>query len=464
MSCKLTNEQFIEKATKTHGDKYDYSLVKYVDAKTKVIIICKIHGEFSTLPSNHSSPKDKRACPKCAIKKNSNKQRFTLEQFIEKAKKTHGNKYDYSLVKYENVDTTVMIICKIHDEKFEQTPYIHINLGCGCKKCGIKTRTDKQRFTKEQFIEKAKKTHGDNYDYSFVEYVNDSTKVIIICKIHGQFNQSPNNHYKKGCRNCGIESSANSKIKYKNTEQFIEKAKKIHGNIYDYSKVDYKNLSTKIIIVCNKHKDFEQLPSGHLYGYGCQKCRTDIIRHTPEQFIDESKKIHGDIYDYSKVVYETQIIPVIISCKIHGDFYKRPKNHIHGKAGCPNCSNKKSENLSREILEEYTGLKFPTVRPEFLKNIKTGRNLELDGYCEDLKLGFEYQGKQHYEHIFFFHKKEEDFKKLQNRDLLKIELCKNYDIDVIIIPYTLDYQNENDLRYFIKEKLQLLIHCECLLF
>ena len=139
-------------------------------------------------------------------------------------------------------------------------------------------------------------------------------------------------------------------------------------------------------------------------------------------------------------------------------------NHIYGKAGCPNCSNKKSENLSREILEEYTGLKFPTVRPEFLKNIKTGSNLELDGYCEDLKLAFEYQGKQHYEYISFFHKKEEDFKKQQDRDLLKLELCNNNSIDVIIIPYTLDYQNENDLRYFIKEKLQLLIQCDCLLF
>ena len=329
MSPKLTTEIFIEKAKITHCDTYDYSKVDYKNAKTKVIIICKIHGEFSTLPSNHTSSKDKRGCPKCAIKRNSDRQRFTKEQFIEKATEIHKDKYDYSLVEYKNIDTEVIIICKTHGE-FKQTPYIHINLNGGCKKCSTKRNSDKQRFTKEQFIEKAKITHRDTYDYSKVDYVSDSTKVIIICKKHGEFKQSPNNHYKK--------------------------------------------------------------------------------------------------------------------------------------KGCPNCSNKKSENLCREILEEYTGLNFPTIRPNFLNNDVSGFNLELDGYCEDLKLAFEYQGKQHYEYIPYFHRKEGSFEKQQQRDKLKLELCKKYDINVIIIPYKLDYQNEKELRYFIKEELQKLLGDYFLLF
>ena len=372
---------------------YDYSLVEYKNAKTKVIIICKIHGEFPTLPSCHSSPKVKRGCPKCAIKRNS----------------------------------------------------------------------DKQRFTKEQFIEKAKITHGDTYNYSLVEYKNTDTEVIIICHIHGEFKQSPNNHYKKGCKYCGIESARNSKIKY-NIKTFINESNKIHGTIYDYSKVEYKDLSTKVIIICKKHGEFIQLPCGHLYGYGCQKCGRDIIRFTKEQFIKKATEIHKDKYDYSKVEYENQTIAVIIICKTHGEFYIRPKNHIHGQSGCPDCSNKKSEKLCREILKEYTGLNFPTIRPNFLKNNVSGCNLELDGYCEDLKLAFEYQGKQHYEYIPYFHRKEGDFEKQQERDKLKLELCKKYYIDVILIPYTLDYQNEYELRKFIREELQKLLgECDFLI-
>ena len=133
----------------------------------------------------------------------------------------------------------------------------------------------------------------------------------------------------------------------------------------------------------------------------------------------------------------------------------------HANTWCPTCSKSRSEKLSREILEEYTGLSFPSIRPNWLKNI-SGYNLELDGFCEDLSFAFEYQGKQHCEYIHHFHRKEEDFKRQQERDKLKLKLCKKHNIDVLIIPHTLSYQNENELRIFIKEELIKRLNCKFL--
>lgn len=120
------------------------------------------------------------------------------------------------------------------------------------------------------FIQKAKEAHGDKYDYSLVEYKNSSTKIKIICPKHGVFEQTPNNHLRGcGCLSCSFLNKASAK------EQFIEKARKVHGNKYDYSLVDYKNNYTKIKIICSKHGVFEQAPDCHLrLGAGCPHCKS----------------------------------------------------------------------------------------------------------------------------------------------------------------------------------------------
>ena len=128
--------------------------------------------------------------------------------------------------------------------------------------------------------------------------------------------------------------------------------------------------------------------------------------------------------------------------------------HIkNNKSWCPHCSKSRSEKLTRSIFEEITGLFFPSIRPDFLKNPETNCNLELDGYCDDLKLAFEYQGQQHYEFVEHFHKTPEDFVNRQKLDRIKLKLCKDHEISVILIPYNLNYQNESDLRVFIKDSL-----------
>jgi len=342
-------EQFIEKAKLIHGDKYDYSKVDYINCSTKIIIICKEHGEFTQTPNNHLHG---YGCGKCAGTAKSN-----TKEFIEKAKLIHEDLYDYSKVNYKNNITKTIIICKEHGE-FQQTPKLHLK-GAGCSKCAGTAKSN----TKE-FIEKAKSIHGDKYDYSKVDYKNTKTEVIIICKIHGNFKQTPSSHLNgNGCCKC----SGNYTM---TTEEFIEKAKSIHEDKYDYSKVEYKNTKTNVIIICKIHGNFDQTPSSHLNGNGCCKCSGNYTM-TTEEFIEKAKSIHNDKYDYSKVEYKNSNTDIIIICKIHGEFKQKPVIHYWNKSGCPKCANK---NITTEEFIEKSKLihgdKYDYSKTEYLLSNK----------------------------------------------------------------------------------------------
>ena len=256
--------------------------------------------------------------------------RITNEEFVAKAKEVHGDKYDYSKVEYKNNHTKVCIICTEHGE-FWQTPSNHLS-GKGCAKCSGNYKMDTN-----DFITKAKEIHGDKYDYSKVEYINNNEKVCIICPEHGEFWQTPHNHLKgAGCAKCGGGVNLN-------TNDFIIKAKEIHGDKYDYPKVEYKNNHTKVCIICPEHGEFWQTPSNHLNGCGCPKCavlRTiKTLSLTTEEFIKKAHEVHGDRYDYSKVEYVNYNTLIKIICPIHGEFWQTPSNHLKGQ-GCRKCVGK----------------------------------------------------------------------------------------------------------------------------
>jgi hypothetical protein len=192
--------------------------------------------------------------------------KFSKEEFIKKAKKIHNNKYDYSKTYYNNSRSNIIVICPIHGE-FEQRANSHLS-GNGCKKCA----SEKQKITKEEFIKKAKKIHNNKYDYSKVNYVNNKENVVIICPIHGEFKQRPDMHLYQGtmCPLCSIEKR--KKIRSSNTKEFVERAKTIHKDRYDYTKVNYVNSKKKVKIICLIHGEFEQRPNDHLSGKGCPIC------------------------------------------------------------------------------------------------------------------------------------------------------------------------------------------------
>lgn len=244
MGVSSNTEEFVKRARKVHGDKYDYSKVNYVNNRTKVIIICPEHGEFEQVPDSHLRGS---GCPICRWKKAKESLRksvgLTTEKFIERAKKIHGDKYDYSKVKYENTDTKVCIICPKHGE-FWQTPHHHL-MGIGCPYCGQK------KYDTNEFIRRAKEVHGDKYDYSKTNFICKKNKVIITCPIHGDFEQLPLNHLAgRGCPECGRHFGKQEKIvlkllrgKYKNVEYQYTNDTFLKGN--------RKNLTLDFFLVDN---------------------------------------------------------------------------------------------------------------------------------------------------------------------------------------------------------------------
>lgn len=189
-----------------------------------------------------------------------------------------------------------------------------------------------KKLTTEEFITKARAIHDDKYDYSKVVYRNFRSPVTIICPIHGEFKQAPHNHIilKQGCAGC-------AGVAKKDVNTFIEEAKKLHGDHYDYSRVEYKNANTKVKIVCPEHGVFEQTPHNHLHNKGCPEC-AGCKKLTKEKFIRKAREVFGDKYDYSLVEYVDWKTKVKIICPEHGVFEQTPNNHTSHGSGCPHCS------------------------------------------------------------------------------------------------------------------------------
>ena len=212
-----------------------------------------------------------QGCEKCAYYNNGLNMRKTNEEFIKEAIQIHENNYDYSLTNYNKSNIKVKIICKEHGI-FEQTPDSHIRQKSGCNICGRESTKQKRTKPPDLFIEQATKIHNDKYDYSKVNYVNSHTKITIICKIHGEFEQQPDSHLStKGCSKC---SHYNNGLNMRKTnEEFIKEAIQIHLNKYDYSKTNYIMDRTKVTIICKIHGEFEQTPDSHIHQKaGCPLC------------------------------------------------------------------------------------------------------------------------------------------------------------------------------------------------
>jgi very-short-patch-repair endonuclease len=219
--------------------------------------------------------------------------KVNTQSFVKNAIFVHGNRYDYSKVEYKSAKEKVCIICPEHGE-FWQTPANHLS-GQGCPICADLSRIKCKSLTKEEFIEKARNVHGDKYDYSKVEYKNYTTKVCIICPEHGEFWQKPNNHLSGyGCKKCANKMLSQTKRSSK--EEFIEKARKVHNDKYDYSKVDYINGKTKVCIICPKHGEFWQTPNKHLCGEGCPGCKETKLEKEVRMLLEE----HGINFVYDK--------------------------------------------------------------------------------------------------------------------------------------------------------------------
>jgi hypothetical protein len=248
-------ETFIKKSITKHGNEFDYSLVNYVNNRTKVKIICRKHGMFEQTPYKHLNEGQK--CPKCrGFNKNTN-------EVIKDFENVHGLKFDYSKVKYNNKNTPVNIICESHGE-FKMSPKDHIS-GSGCPKCAGKDKTT------DDVVSEFKQIHGDKYNYNNVRYIKNNIKLQILCEKHGLFYQTYNTHKKgHGCPKCAIIN--NSEKKRKTMNDFLVGCHHVHGDKYNYDNVSFNVVKDKIDINCIEHGVFKQTVDSHLRGYGCPLC------------------------------------------------------------------------------------------------------------------------------------------------------------------------------------------------
>jgi len=371
--------------------------------------------------------------------------RSSNDDFIMKAKKIFGDRYDYSDVDYKNSHTKIIVNCKEHGP-FPVAPTNHLR-GRGCPVCANLARGKFHRSNKDEFVKKAKEIFGDEYDYSLVDYETNYKPVSIICQKHGPFPKSPQNHLKgQGCPICSEETNYRGSSQKLSRDEFVKRAQEIHGKNYDYSQVNYKNNREPVQIICPIHGAFPQSPGSHMAGGGCPKCAG--FNKTTDDFIEQSKNIFGDKYDYSKVVYKNAITRVNVICPKHGDFFPTPNQHLGGQ-GCPVCNESKGERLIDNLLIKHKVEKVRQKRFLDCTNKPTkGKQcvtLPFDFYLPTLNTIIEFDGQQHFKPVWG----EDNFKRLQRLDKIRNQYCKKNGIKLIRIPYTM--KKEEIEPYILKE-------------
>lgn len=298
------------------------------------------------------------------------------DDFIRISKSVHGEKYCYDRVDYKGPNEKVEIICPIHG-RFWQIAKLHIQpaFKCGCPLCARDYTSALNRLSTEQIIERIKKNYKEKYGTSLVKYGNNVWEPIkLVCKIHGEFEIAPYfiGKRKELCEQCKHENDLQRRVK-----SFLDKAKEIHGNKYDYSKVEYINSSTHIQIVCPIHGAFKQRPSEHLSGKGCEKCYHESRRITTDVFLMKAKKVWGDRWDYSKSKVCGWHSNITIICKKHGEFKQVVHNHLAGNIGCGKCQ------------RESNYFRFPRTTDEFIEKAKSVHGFRYDyslitGVCSNI--------------------------------------------------------------------------------
>lgn len=351
--------------------------------------------------------------------------RLSKSLFIEKATKKHEGKYSYQSVEYINTYTPVTIHCKKHGE-FLQRPDSHM-AGQGCRTC----QSEGMSLTYGEFLSKAKLRHGNRYDYSQTTYLASKLKVKIICRLHGEFTQTPDSHLRgAGCRVCYLTKKGLDRRLTTNT--FIEKARLVHGNFYNYDAAIYFKSTSKVVIGCPRHGNWLQVPASHLGGSGCPNCGIEAsaasCRRTNSEFVELAVSVHGQRYTYDRVEYVNSNTKVTVGCKTHGHWGVIANDHIAGR-GCPRCSRSKGEEYLSRLFTELG-----VVNIDQFKLPELNVRYRYDFYLPEHNVLIEYQGGQHYRAIEFFGG-EEGFRKTLERDAIKKHLAKETGRKLVYLSY-----------------------------
>jgi ssDNA-binding Zn-finger/Zn-ribbon topoisomerase 1 len=378
-------------------------------------------------------------------------------EFVSKARRIHGRRYDYSRVVLINHKTHVTVVCRTHGP-FPSFPSNHLR-GHGCKFCAKKQQAlTRIRKAGETFIRKAKKRHGTRYEYSRTVYRGANCPVSIYCPKHERlFRIIANNHLQgRGCQQCGRENQlAAAKKKRKAASKcFVANARKIHGRRYNYSEVVYKDSKHPVGIRClvAHHGVFPQKPSDHLLGKGCPKCGSialaqRTLQKREQQFLTQAKRVHGNKYDYSAVAFKNTDQKITVICPKHGAFPVRPTHHTSAPySGCPVCIESLGERAIRSVLEK---MHIEFVAEKRFSECRDKRPLAFDFYLPFLNTLIEYDGEQHFDERHYLSTLS-DFKASRRRDRIKTAYAHKKKIRLIRVKYSV-----RDVEAFLVKKLGL---------
>lgn len=335
-----------ENRVKTNSDKffitltalnlpYDISKVVYVNNKTRVELICPIHGSFTMTPAKILGG---NKCTKCGH----DSQKTSIEDFIRRAKEI-SPQYDYSKVVYINSNTKVEVICRTHGSFFIKPS--DILGGKGCRKCFEDRKKTLYNKPQEQFIEEMKET-SPQYDYSKVNYINSKTKVEVICKEHGSFHTVPSSLLQgMGCPECGKLKIG--KAQSLELSEFMERVKTLHGDKFKIYEDTYINKKSNVDIECEIHGRLSVNATQFLRShYGCPKCGNDQAPKTKTTKFEEFKRRVEERFGDKFILIEDSYInlrkPVQAICKEHGQVTVNPRALTNGTYGCPKCAFKNS--------------------------------------------------------------------------------------------------------------------------
>ena len=450
---KIIEEKYSEKDEKTKhfirrmlykfGDYYTYEKSTFVSYTERIIITCPVHGDVERTPGRFFNPIVKIACPRCALENSKETRKSTTDNFIKKAKSIHGDKFDYTKSVYKGNRSPIIVTCPIHGD-FETTPHGHYYSKVGaCPECAKANSTGpshkyRPKMTTELFIEEARKVHGDKYSYGESDFVNYKTPVKIYCPDHGYFNQTPNSHLSGcGCPECAKIRTINALTS--TTEDFLVKAREVHGDKYIYDKVEYERNNKPVEIICREHGSFFQTPEHHLRGNGCPTCGNNQLKSL-EEFIREAELVHGPgTYVYDSVEYKGSEVPIKVYDPLFGDyFWTKPHLFLKGFGNS-------ARGMTSGERFVYTWLKNNGIdfKREFSIPAKDFMGVDfgvrIDFIIEDYndrKIFIEYNGEQHYSiRSQLYANNKEDFIAQLKRDNYLRDYCKIHNIYLIEIPY-----------------------------
>lgn len=248
--------------------------------------------------------------------------KMTLTEWKQASHRKHNNFYDYSCVEFETVHDYVRILCPVHGF-FEQKAYSH-KQGKGCTDCSYENISKKKSKSIEQFIKDANRIHNNRYDYSSSDYKGKDIKLSVRCIKHGPWMVTPGNHInnKSGCPDCYYEATTERQtgakrpgiggVSGKTLMNFVKDAIKVHGEKYDYSSVDYVKSRKKIVIKCNTHGEFEQLPSAHLQGQGCRLCSFENGSKAEKELIEILSSWGFDVETNNRTIIAPKELDIVI--------------------------------------------------------------------------------------------------------------------------------------------------------